>query len=293
MASELTIASGDLAARVSLLGAEMTRLDHVRHGNLLWHGDPEWWPERSPILFPVVGRCRDDRIRVEGRSWPMPLHGFARTSGFAVVEAAGDRCRLRLTDTARSREHYPFAFVLDLEYRIRGAGLLLAATIHNPGDAALPASFGFHPGFRWPLVSTVPKEDHVLRFEDDERIEVHRARAGLIRHDITSMDLPGGALPLAGHLFAEGAMVLKSPRSRRLRYMAGPFGVALDLRVTGLPSLGLWTKPGADFLCIEPWAGHGDPEGFDGDLADKPGIVRIEPGASARFALEVEVVEPS
>lgn len=293
MASELTIASETLSARVSARGAELTSLDHVRHGNLLWRGDPAWWPEHSPILFPVVGRCRDDRIRVGDRSFPMPLHGFARTSAFSVVEAGADHCRLRLADSSLTREHYPFAFSLDLDYRVEGATLRAGATITNPGDVVLPASFGFHPGFRWPLSPDVRKEDHVLWFADDDRIEVHRPRSGLIRRDGTSLDLAGGGLPLSESLFAEGAMVLASLRSRRLRFVAGSSGLSLDLETSGLPSLGLWMKPGADFLCIEPWAGHGDPEGFDGELADKPGMLAIEPGGRVRFDMRIEVAERS
>ena len=44
----------------------------------------------------------------------------------------------------------------------------------------------------------------------------------------------------------------------------------------------LWTKPGAPFLCLEAWTGYSDPDGFEGDLIDKPGMSALEPGGSAR-----------
>ena len=56
-----------------------------------------------------------------------------------------------------------------------------------------------------------------------------------------------------------------------------------------MPHLGIWTKPGAPFLCVEPWQGYAAPEGFAGELATKPGIVRLEPGASASYAMTIEV----
>ncbi|TIP33844.1 MAG: aldose 1-epimerase family protein, partial [Mesorhizobium sp.] len=41
-----------------------------------------------------------------------------------------------------------------------------------------------------------------------------------------------------------------------------------------------WSKPGgAPFLCIEPWHGIASPADFDGEFADKPGVMLIEPGA--------------
>ena len=289
MALDVHLISDKLTARVSAFGAELVGLMHRDHGQLLWQGDARWWGRSSPILFPVVGRCANDRIRVGTATYPMPLHGFAHSMEFAVVERAPDRCLLRLGDTPATRQHYPFAFELDLAYRLDGESLNVEAIVRNPGGSVLPASFGFHPGFRWPLAPDLAKDAHVLVFDADDRLDVFRARDGLILPESSPIGLRSGVLPLSERLFDLGAMVLMSPRSRNIRFAAPGAPFAIDVGFRNLPSLGLWMKPGAGFLCIEPWAGHADPASFDGDIFDKPGIVVIAPGAEASFAMNIAI----
>lgn len=289
MALDVYLISDKLTAHVSAFGAELVGLMHRDHGQVLWQGDAKWWERSSPVLFPVVGRCAGDRIRVGTATYPMPLHGFAHSMEFSVVESAPDRCVLRLRDTPATRRNYPFAFELDLAYRLDGESLNVEATIRNPGGSALPASFGFHPGFHWPLAPDLAKEAHVLVFDADDRLDVSRARDGLILPGSSPVELRDGILPLSERLFDQGAMVLKSPRSRNIRFAAPGTPFAIDVGFGNLPGLGLWMKPGAGFLCIEPWAGHADPIGFDGGIFDKPGIVAIAPGAEASFAISIAI----
>lgn len=289
MTLDVHLISDKLTACVSAFGAELVGLTHRDHGQMLWQGDAKWWERSSPILFPVVGRCAADRIRVGTAVYPMPLHGFAHSMGFAVIESGPDRCVLRLGDTPATRQHYPFAFELDLAYHLNGESLSIEATVRNPGGSVLPASFGFHPGFRWPLAPDLAKDAHVLVFDADHRLDVLRARDGLILSGSSRLDLPDGVLRLSEHLFDQGAIVLASPRSHNIRFAAPGAPYAIDVGFRNLPSLGLWMKPGAGFLCIEPWAGHADPVGFDGEIFDKPGIVAIAPGVEASFAMDIAI----
>jgi galactose mutarotase-like enzyme len=54
-----------------------------------------------------------------------------------------------------------------------------------------------------------------------------------------------------------------------------------------MPQLGIWSKPGARFICIEPWHGYADPQGYGGDFRAKPGITLIAPGAVQTFAMTI------
>ncbi len=58
------------------------------------------------------------------------------------------------------------------------------------------------------------------------------------------------------------------------------------------PHLGIWTKPGAGFICIEPWQGHADPEGFEGEFIAKPGIVLVQPNEIQSFMISITVQPP-
>jgi len=163
--ASVTIASEQLRATFSSLGAELVRLQGAAGVELLWSGDPAVWAGRSPLLFPIVGGVKDDRITVGGKAYPLSRHGFARTSTFELIDAQPSRCLWRLRANEETRARYPFAFRLDVAYSVDGNRLTLAATVANEGDGPMPASFGFHPAFRWPLSPSLPREQHEIRFD--------------------------------------------------------------------------------------------------------------------------------
>ena len=72
------IASSGLAAEIAAVGAELVRLTDGAGRDLLWNGDPAWWTGRAPILFPIVGELRDGQYRLDGKTYLLPRHGFAR-----------------------------------------------------------------------------------------------------------------------------------------------------------------------------------------------------------------------
>ena len=286
-ADPVSIASESLRATVSSLGAELVRLQTAAGEELLWDGNPAVWAGRSPLLFPIVGAVKDDRITVRGQSYPLSRHGFARTSTFALVESESAHCmwRLRANDDTRSR--YPFAFRLDVTYALAANRLTISATVANEGDDPMPASFGFHPAFRWPLVAGVPREQHEIRFEKPEPAPVRSLAHGLLGAPVAS-PVSDDRLPLSDALFAHDALVFDRLQSRKLSY-GPPAGRALDIGFAQMPHLGIWSKPGAGFVCIEPWQGFASPVGFDGELAEKPGIVSIPPHSTQVFDLLVAV----
>jgi galactose mutarotase-like enzyme len=286
MADVVSIEGEALSASVSSLGAELVRL---RKGDteFLWDGDPAVWAGRSPLLFPIVGAVTGDRITVDGRSYPMTRHGFARTSTFALVEAQPTRCLWRLAASDDTRARYPFAFRLDVGYAIAADRLTISATLVNEGDRAMPASFGFHPAFRWPLVPGQSRERHEVRFEKPEPAPIRRLAGGLLGETVPS-PVERDRLRLADGLFAHDALIWDRLESRSLAY-GGPDGPAVRLAFPRMPHLGIWSKPGAGFLCLEPWQGFASPTGFDGELAEKPGIVELPAGSARVFELTIAI----
>lgn len=281
--------AGPLEAAVSRTGAELRRLRHRTHGDLLWSGDPAHWNAVAPILFPFVGRSAGDVVRIGGQTYDMPVHGFAAARVFAVEAAEADRCLMSLADDAETRRHYPFAFRLEIATRLDATGIELRATVTNTGDASLPFGFGFHPGLAWPLPGARSKNGHRLDFGPVRRLSVRRAEGGLILPEAETAELENGRLELDDELFRRGAMVLAPSPASALRYGGEDAPVSIVLQWENLPALGLWSRPGAGFICIEPWRGHADPAGFEGKVEDKPGIMRLAPEDSARFALRISV----
>lgn len=287
MAATVSISSPALSAEISATGAELVRLRDGTGADLLWDGDPAFWTGRSPLLFPMVGRARADRITVAGRTYDMGQHGFARTSTFAHVRSDAASCTWRLEASEATRARYPFEFRLDVTYRIDGATLYMEAEVTNTGDTTLPASFGFHPALRWPLPYGRPRAAHEIVFEKDEPAPIHRPVDGLLSAAQFPTPVRDCRLALHDGLFEEGALIWDHLASRSVVY-----GEAIRVDFPRMPHLGIWTKPGAGYVCIEPWQGYASPEGFDGEFADKPGMVSVAPGKTETFAMSISVSPP-
>ena len=283
----IAIGNSALGATINPFGAELTSLRDAAGRERMTNADPAFWTGRAPILFPVVGRLNGDVLRVDGVAYPMQQHGFARRMPFAVVEQAADHATFHLTADEATRAHYPFDFHLALAFAIAGATLTVTATIANPGAGALPASFGFHPAFAWPQPGAA-REDHGITFAGDEPGPIRRLSDGLIAGDRAS-PLQGRTLHLDDALFADDALIWAPAASQSVTYGAGD-GPSLRIDFPDTPDLGIWSKPGAAFVCIEPWHGHADPAGFTGDFRAKPGVFEVAPGGerSCRMAITLE-----
>ena len=290
MTDTIRIATGALSAEFSTLGAEMRVLRDEAGRDLLSDGPPEYWTGRAPFLFPVVGAVNGDRIHVDGRAYEMAKHGFARKSIFEVVEKGADRVSFRLGSGAATRDHYPFDFRLDVHHRIEGATLHTEAVLTNRGDAPLPASFGFHPAFRWPLPWGGGRADHALVFAQAEPAPIRRidTATGLVLPDPCPTPVEGDRLIPRDDLFVPDALIFDKLGSRSVRFGV-PGGRMLRVDFPDMPLLGVWTKPGAPFLCIEPWQGLADPVGYEGDFRAKPYVIEVAAGSDRRFAIAITV----
>jgi galactose mutarotase-like enzyme len=274
-----TLRAGGLTATILAHGAELGSLKDAQGVELIWQAGAAW-PRHAPLLFPIVGRLKNDELRHQGRAYPMTQHGFARDLPFQWTERTEASCSLVLSDSATTRARYPFAFRLAVHYRLQDADLNVTFEIANPSEAMLPASIGAHPAFNWPLLPGVAKEEYRLIFSDQEPASIRRLKDGLLRAKPEPSPIQGKTLALSERLFDDDAVILDQPVSRSVRYAAGK-GPALDIAWEGFRQLGVWSKlGGAPFLCIEPWRGFASPSDFDGEFADKPGVMQIAPGAS-------------
>ena len=288
----IRIGTAQLSAAINPLGAELSSLRDGDGRELMTDADPRFWTGRAPLLFPVVGRPYRDTIHIDGTPYPMKQHGFARRRRFEVVEATGTRAVFALHDDEETRASYPFAFRLEVAFAIAGATLSVTVTITNPAATPLPASFGFHPAFAWPLPYGRERGDHRILFDADEpgRLKEIAADGTIAPREVDS-PLDGRVLHLADALFAHDALVWAPVHSSAVRY--GVDGAPqLDIAFPDTPMLGVWTKPGAAFVCVEPWHGIADPEGYEGDYRDKPGVFAIAPGGAKVIQLTVALVHP-
>ena len=290
MAELLSIASGKLTARINPLGAELWSLTDGEGREYMTDADPAFWTGHAPLLFPIVGALNGGEYRLGEAAYALPKHGFARTGTFEIVERQAGSARFRLGDSPETRAAYPFAFALDVAFALEGRTLRMAATVTNPGPEPLPFSFGFHPAFAWPLPGGAAKDAHRIAFAEPEPQPIRRIDppSGLILPDPLPTPVERHAFTPTPALFEPDALIWDALHSRALTFgAAGCTG--LDLAFPDTPMLGIWQKPGAAYLCIEPWQGIADPMGYTGDFRDKPGVIVLPPGGARRFRMDVTV----
>ncbi|MFE3838102.1 aldose 1-epimerase family protein [Pseudogemmobacter sonorensis] len=286
-AEPVRIANDHLSATVSALGAEMQTLELADGTPLLWHGDPAWWGGRSPILFPIVGRAPLDRIALDGVEAPMAQHGFARRRTFRLEEAGPTFCRHVLTSDSDTLGVYPRAFRLSVSHSLMGTELTVRAEVTNDDDRPMPFGLGFHPAFLWPLPG---QEDlpHVVRLDNGAEPMMARVEDGLLLPGRQPSPFTEGWLAITPDLFESDAAIFPEDAGEQLSYgVAG--GRELHFRFHNLPNLALWQKPGAPFLCIEPWHGMAALKGAGPEIAERPFSVTLAPGHSRAFAFSVRV----
>lgn len=287
MSDVTRISNQYLTVDISALGSEMQALTAADGRSFLWNGDAAFWNGRSPVLFPMVGKAPENRISVEGKSYEMGQHGFARRSEFTLASSSGTMCRYELAASDPTRAVYPFEFLLAVEHSLEGRTLTVAAEVENRDQKPMPFGLGFHPAFAWPIPGAAAKA-HTITLDNGAEPALMRLEGGLVSSEKLPSPFKAGSLTLDHAMFEADAMIFPEGAGEGLTY-AAEGGPALKFSFENLPNLALWQKPGAPFICIEPWHGTAAEFGGSDDLAKRPYGVVLAPGEKARFAFRVEL----
>lgn len=281
------IANDQITVDVAALGAEMQSIQTRDGRHWLWHGDATHWTGRSPVLFPIVGKAPNDSVSISGERFQMSQHGFARRSNFDLVVEESDRCVYRLSASEASRAMYPFDFQLDIEHRVEGRAVVVTAEVTNRDGRVMPFGIGFHPAFAWPLPGA-RGQTHLIELDEGGAPALHRLSGGLV--DPTPLPSPfaDGVLELKHGDFEKDAMLFPEGAGAGLRY--GPAtGPNVMFTWENLPNFALWSRRGADFICLEPWHGTAAEVGGSDDLAERPYSELLGPGARGRYSFRAEL----
>src|ERR1700760_275319 len=217
-----SIASSELAAEIDPRGAQLSVLRDHAGRDLLWNGDASVWAGRAPLLFPIVGVLEGGSYRLGSNRYALSRHGFARDKEFTRETAGAASAEFSLRPDSSTLAVYPFQFELRVRYQLDGATLSVSTEIHNRGAADMPASFGYHPGFRWPLPYGEPRASHFVEFDTDESGTVRRIDSnGLLTPTRYPTPIVNRRLPLADALFSRDVLILDQVNSRSVVYGGG------------------------------------------------------------------------
>lgn len=268
-----------LKASFALKGAELQSLINKENDvNYLWSGDPAIWAKFSPVLFPVVGGLKDDTYYFEQTAYHLPRHGFAREMDFEAIQVSDTELVLKLHHNADTLKKYPFEFLLQLRYCLKGPALSCTYEVSNPSsDRPLLFSLGAHPAFSVPLKNNLLYGDYFLEFNNDQALLYHKISDNLIEEETVKLPLTDGRLHLKHELFYNDALVMKSLKSNCISIRTEKDQSGIHFKFKDFPFFGIWAAKNANFVCLEPWCGIADGIRHQQDLTTKEGIVRLAP----------------
>jgi galactose mutarotase-like enzyme len=272
-------------------GGELTSIYNKVSGvEYLWQADPNIWPWHAPNLFPVVGGLINNELLVNGKGYKMERHGFSRQSELLLIESNEISARFSLPYSDHTLEVYPYKFDFQVCYDLIDNALRVTYKLINHQRETIYFSVGGHPAFNVPFNIGENYEDYYLEFESDERLEKHLLSAeGYFTGETQAVKLEGKKLPLTRDMFKQDAWVLKTLRSREVTIKSSKHDQTLSVEFPHFNYLGLWCKPGADFLCIEPWLGCADTEGKHVDISQKEAIQHLKYGHVFEAAFYISI----
>lgn len=289
-----TIESEYLTVKIQDKGAELWSIQTRDGTEYLWQGDPKYWSDRAPNLFPQVGLCTDNCYKLDGRIYPMDAHGFVKDTVLEVSEHTKNRITFTCSDTADTNRMYPFRFRYAITYCLDGQTLAVCIQVENRDTQEMMFSVGAHPGFNVPLEKGLSYEDYLLQFPEGATARQAECVAGpwcQMLGTVSDYPLPDGKIPLSHDLFAERVLILQDmPHTVTLKAEHGTKQITVTY--PDMKYLGLWKWIGTDapYLCIEPWAGLPARKGIIEEYRTQPDMIHLPPRETYQNRWTIHIV---
>lgn len=204
-----------------------------------------------PVLFPICGNLVDNSYEINGQTYTLQQHGFAREMAWAVLDKGvkpdtdnapgGAFIQLQLTSTPETLAKYPFEFELRYTYRLQGNRVIIEQHFSNHSDQPMPFAAGLHPYFLCDSDAAV-KSRFLLDFPatqyNDNVDQKDKSYEGQLDWAVPEIDV-------AFHPLSAQQACVSDPNR----------GVSIVMEYDKpFNTLVFWTVEGKSFYCLEPWS---------------------------------------
>ncbi|MFK8020836.1 MAG: aldose 1-epimerase family protein [Pseudomonadales bacterium] len=288
----IDIQSDEVEVSVNSTGAELHSMRLTKSKEeFIWSGKPEVWSGRAPILFPIVGALKHTNARYGKKCIALEKHGFVRHSELECVQRGRNCAAFRFESNAATLAQYPWPFELNVRFEITGRRLLIEYKVRNLGNDTLPFNIGSHPAFHLPIRNG-QHSDYSIVFNREEQLNLYEVNAaGLLSPNPRPYQLDTQGIPLSPNVFDNDALVFRNINSDTISLHHKSTGRRLSVETGGAPHLGIWAKPGSEFVCIEPWWGHADFDNAEQDFSNKTSIQSLKPGEQFNTFIAITLAE--
>ena len=289
---QAVIENEEIKVTINHFGAEMcSMIKKSTNVEYMWNADEKYWKRNAPVLFPFVGSLKNKEFLYDGKAFPMGQHGFARDMEFSLVSNDGQEVWFSLNSDDSTYEKYPFAFTLEIGYRLERSKVIVMWKVINEDDKKMYFSIGGHPAFMCPLNGDGKQTDYFISFDTEKDLTYSKlSENGLVYSKDNVLGTDGGKLLIDAHLFDEDALVVEGNQAHKVSLCA-PDGNPYLTVTFDAPLFGLWSpaKKNAPFICIEPWYGRCDSEEFAGTLEDREYGQELKVGEAFEVSYEIEI----
>ena len=253
----------------------------------MWQAKKDVWPRHAPVLFPIVGKLKENTFLFNRSSYELGQHGFARDRAFKMLSGTDSSCIFELRSDAESLSHYPFDFIFQIRYTLKHNALITHYKVINSSADLLLFSVGAHPGFKCPLLSNEAFEDYYLAFESSH-VQITELNGGLRKESKKTLTLPNKTLSLSKDLFEKDALVFENSQIHKISLCSAKSSHKISMECKDWPYFGIWSKKECDeFICLEPWYGIADRETSDQDFQKKEGTISLASGKEFNCSFSV------
>ncbi len=260
-----------LTVEINPFGAELYSIKNNAGEELLWQGNPEVWSGRAPVLFPIVGGLMDDEFIYDGKAYNLAKHGFARLSEFEVELAEDSKAVFLLKNNDELRKQYPFEFEFRAIFVLNDNSIEIEYKVNNVDDKDIYFSFGAHEAYACPG----GLKGYYVEFEKAEPLARYHVTGNYINGETTPLPMEGNKLYMDDKFFEKDALILPNIASKKVWLKKVDNDHSVEVDYAGFKNLLIWTKPGAEYLCIEPWDGIPDAIGCGKEIKYKKDIVTL------------------
>lgn len=254
-------------------GAELTSVVlKSNNTEYLWQGNPDVWYGQSPVLFPIIGRVLDDKYYFDGKEYTMPKHGLFRKRQAQLVEQSENKMVFVEKADDDTLKIFPFDFEVYVIFELIDNSLKVTHKVVNNSAETMYFSIGGHPGFNCEI------GDYLL-FEKNETLDTIEIDTECLRTEKTIPTLDNNnKIIITEDIFNNDALIFTDMQSKYITLASDKHSRKVKFDYSDCSYLGIWAKPGAPYVCIEPWWGVNDSHVRKNDISEKDAIIALESG---------------
>lgn len=267
-------------------GAELTSIK--LNGKEKLHDGKEYWNRQAPILFPIVGKLKDNKTIIEDQTYEMGQHGFARDMKFECIKDKENIKEYKLKENEETLKMYPYKFELYVKYQVKEDTLIVSYEVENTDNKNIFFGIGGHPAFKCDYSNC----KYSIEFEKEEdEIGILELENGLIsKARVKEEILTNNKIILNENSFENDAIIMQNIKSNKI-YLKEDEKTISEFDFTGFPYLAIWSKKGAPFVCIEPWYNIADHKESSGIFEEKKKIIGINPKEKFKCKYKIKFYE--